>query len=149
MKNFNFKKKISTFMIALSLLNPAATLAHSGRTDSSGGHKDNKNKSGLGSYHYHCGGHPAHLHTNGCPYSSGAKTTTPTKTTKTTKANASAKKEEMKSIQTKLNELGYECGEPDGIAGKKTKDAIKQFQKDQGLKADGIAGAKTKEKLGL
>lgn len=26
--------------------------AHSGRTDSSGGHKDNKNKSGLGSYHY-------------------------------------------------------------------------------------------------
>lgn len=25
--------------------------AHSGRTDSNGGHKDNKNKSGLGSYH--------------------------------------------------------------------------------------------------
>lgn len=45
--------------------------AHSGKTDSSGGHKDNKNVSGLGSYHYHCGGHPAHLHTNGiCPYSS-------------------------------------------------------------------------------
>lgn len=45
--------------------------AHSGRTDSSGGHKDNKNKSGLGSYHYHCGGHEAHLHPNGvCPYSS-------------------------------------------------------------------------------
>lgn len=46
------------------------TFAHSGRTDSNGGHRDNKNKSGLGSYHYHCGGHPAHLHTNGvCPYS--------------------------------------------------------------------------------
>ncbi len=44
--------------------------AHSGRTDGSGGHKDNKNKSGLGSYHYHCGGYPAHLHTNGCPYKS-------------------------------------------------------------------------------
>ena len=44
--------------------------AHSGRTDSRGGHKDNKNASGLGSYHYHCGGHPAHLHENGvCPYS--------------------------------------------------------------------------------
>lgn len=43
--------------------------AHGGRTDSNGGHKDNKNKSGLGSYHYHCGGYPAHLHTNGvCPY---------------------------------------------------------------------------------
>lgn len=45
--------------------------AHGGRTDSSGGHKDNKNASGLGSYHYHCGGYPAHLHTNGvCPYRS-------------------------------------------------------------------------------
>ena len=32
--------------------------AHSGRTDASGGHRDNKNASGLGSYHYHCGGHP-------------------------------------------------------------------------------------------
>lgn len=43
--------------------------AHSGRTDSSGGHRDNKNKSGLGSYHYHCGGYPAHLHSGGyCPY---------------------------------------------------------------------------------
>lgn len=43
--------------------------AHSGRTDSSGGHKDNKNKSGLGPYHYHCGGNPPHLHNNGvCPY---------------------------------------------------------------------------------
>lgn len=30
--------------------------AHSGRTDRYGGHRDNKNKSGLGSYHYHCGG---------------------------------------------------------------------------------------------
>jgi hypothetical protein len=53
------------------------TLAHSGRTDSNGGHKDNKNASGLGSYHYHCGGHPAHLHDGGvCPY----KTQTPSTT---------------------------------------------------------------------
>lgn len=43
--------------------------AHPGKTDRNGGHKDKKNKSGLGSYHYHCGGHPAHLHDNGvCPY---------------------------------------------------------------------------------
>ncbi len=44
--------------------------AHSGRTDSSGGHHDYRNVSGLGGYHYHCGGYPAHLHPNGvCPYS--------------------------------------------------------------------------------
>lgn len=57
----------------------ATALAHSGRTDARGGHRDNRNVSGLGSYHYHCGGHPAHLHKNGvCPYSAKAKST-PTK----------------------------------------------------------------------
>ncbi len=57
----------------LLLAVPFATLSHSGRTDGSGGHRDNKNKSGLGSYHYHCGGNPPHLHTNGvCPYKGGA-----------------------------------------------------------------------------
>ena len=44
------------------------SFAHSGRTDSSGGHHDYKNKSGLGSYHYHHGYGP-HLHEEGvCPY---------------------------------------------------------------------------------
>jgi len=47
--------------------------AHSGRTDSRGGHHDYKNASGLGSYHYHHG-YPAHLHENGiCPYESAAQ----------------------------------------------------------------------------
>ncbi|WP_367565502.1 YHYH domain-containing protein [Lacrimispora sp.] len=51
---------------------PMVSEAHSGRTDANGGHRDNQNKSGLGSYHYHCGGYPAHLHPNGvCPYKSG------------------------------------------------------------------------------
>lgn len=60
--------------------------AHNGRTDSSGGHKDNKNVSGLGSYHYHCGGNPAHLHTNGvCPYSTSQNISKPvSETPKTT-----------------------------------------------------------------
>lgn len=45
--------------------------AHSGRTDQFGGHKDTKNRSGLGRYHYHHG-YPAHLHENGvCPYANG------------------------------------------------------------------------------
>lgn len=50
--------------------------AHSGRTDANGGHRDNKNKSGLGSYHYHCGGYPAHLHDGGvCPYTAAVPST--------------------------------------------------------------------------
>lgn len=70
------KKFLKTALpIILSLLTiSTAALAHSGRTDSSGGHRDNKNVSGLGSYHYHHG-YPAHLHPNGvCPY---AATSTP------------------------------------------------------------------------
>lgn len=58
--------------------------AHSGRTDSNGGHRDNQNKSGLGGYHYHCGGNPPHLHTNGiCPYSSDISSNKETKSTYT------------------------------------------------------------------
>lgn len=66
----NGLKKVATIILILgTLFINSGTYAHSGRTDSNGGHRDNKNKSGLGSYHYHCGGYPAHLHTNGqCPY---------------------------------------------------------------------------------
>lgn len=45
------------------------SLAHRGRTDRRGGHRDNKNVSRLGAYHYHCNGKPPHLHKKGkCPY---------------------------------------------------------------------------------
>ena len=58
-------------VLMVSAVLSITTFAHSGRTDSNGGHRDNKNKSGLGSYHYHCGGYPAHLHEDGvCPYTS-------------------------------------------------------------------------------
>ena len=80
------KKTLAVLITACSLslgLTPALTgisgnlvieaEAHPGRTDANGGHRDNKNVSGLGSYHYHCGGHPAHLHPNGvCPYAGGS-----------------------------------------------------------------------------
>lgn len=63
-------KILSSLLCAALLSLPA--LAHSGRTDASGGHRDNKNVSGLGSYHYHHG-YSAHLHPNGvCPYTSTA-----------------------------------------------------------------------------
>lgn len=74
------KKRIfSAITISFVILTMTfSTFAHSGRTDSSGGHKDNKNKSGLGSYHYHCGGYPAHLHSGGvCPYKGGGTSTSP------------------------------------------------------------------------
>lgn len=71
------KSKIISFTLAFCLLF-TCSFAHSGRTDASGGHKDNKNVSGLGYYHYHCGGNPPHLHSNGvCPYSTPKITYTP------------------------------------------------------------------------
>lgn len=100
----NKGKIISILLIALSVISIGiTTYAHSGRTDSSGGHKDNKNKSGLGSYHYHCGGHPAHLHTNGvCPYSSSSsskstKTTSSSSKGRTTSSSSSTTSKETKT----------------------------------------------------
>ncbi len=123
-----------------------SAMAHSGRTDSSGGHKDNKNKSGLGSYHYHCGGNPPHLHTNGaCPYQSSSTTSTSTKTSSTTKEHS----EKVKAVQTALNEKGYDCGTPDGIMGGATRNALIKFQEDHSLTADGIIGSQVLNALGI
>lgn len=67
------KKIFSVLTVCLMIMSLSlSAFAHGGRTDGSGGHKDNKNKSGLGGYHYHCGGYPAHLHSGGvCPYRGG------------------------------------------------------------------------------
>ncbi len=62
---------ISLFILIFFVLS-TTSFAHSGRTDSSGGHHDYQNKSGLGSYHYHHGYGP-HLHPGGvCPYEGGS-----------------------------------------------------------------------------
>lgn len=118
--------------------------AHSGRTDSHGGHHDNKNKSGLGSYHYHCGGHPAHLHTNGiCPYSSNASSTS------SKSSNTSTSSSTVKKVQQALNKKGYSCGTADGKMGQKTISALKKFQKAKGLTVDGKIGPQIKKALGI
>ncbi len=65
----NYRKYIIIFIGFLFLISSFGSSAHPGRTDSAGGHHDYNNVSGLGSYHYHCGGNPPHLHENGiCPY---------------------------------------------------------------------------------
>ncbi|MCI8939504.1 MAG: Ig domain-containing protein [Dorea sp.] len=65
----NIIKKYCYFMfIFILFISSTTSFAHSGRTDSNGGHHDYKNKSGLGDYHYHHGYGP-HLHPGGvCPY---------------------------------------------------------------------------------
>lgn len=57
--------------------------------------------------------------------------------------------EEVKQIQTKLKNWGYYKGNVDGIFGSKTLQAVKNFQKKNGLTADGIVGEKTLAALGI
>ena len=102
------KRKILTILlITLSLISININLfAHSGRTDSNGGHKDNQNKSGLGSYHYHCGGYPAHLHPNGvCPYASSQSTSSgsSSNSSKNTSSSTSSSSSQSTSSNTSSN----------------------------------------------
>lgn len=52
-----------------------------------------------------------------------------------------------KSIQTALKNAGFYSGAIDGKIGRKTKEAIKEFQKANGLKSDGVVGKQTWVKL--
>lgn len=49
----------------------------------------------------------------------------------------------LKQIQTALKNAGYNPGTIDGRLGSQTKEAIKSFQKDNGLHVDGRVGKKT------
>lgn len=56
---------------------------------------------------------------------------------------------DVKTVQDKLRRWGYYKGSVDGIYGPKTKEAVKYFQRKNGLTADGIVGKKTFEALGM
>lgn len=98
----NKKVLISSTLLIICVVCVFNAFAHSGRTDSSGGHRDNSNQSGLGSYHYHCGGYPAHLHTNGvCPY-------------KTTSSYTSTSSDEYDDGYSEGYDKGYDEGYDEG-----------------------------------
>ena len=56
---------------------------------------------------------------------------------------------EVTQIQTKLKRWGYYNGNIDGIYGNQTLQAVKYFQRKNGLTQDGIAGPKTLAAMGL
>ena len=57
--------------------------------------------------------------------------------------------EQVRIIQTKLKNWGYYDGTVDGIFGSKTTEAVKYFQRKNGLTADGIVGPATLRALGM
>ena len=56
---------------------------------------------------------------------------------------------EVTQIQTKLKRWGYYSGNIDGIYGTQTVNAVKYFQRKNGLTADGIAGPATLKAMGI
>ena len=56
---------------------------------------------------------------------------------------------EVRQIQTKLKNWGYYTGSVDGVYGTQTVNAVKYFQRRNGLTADGIAGAQTLAAMGI
>ena len=57
--------------------------------------------------------------------------------------------QKVRTLQTKLNNWGYNAGTVDGIFGSNTLAAVKRFQANNGLTVDGIVGAKTAAALGM
>lgn len=55
--------------------------------------------------------------------------------------------EVVRWVQKRLTEMGIDCGGVDGYFGSKTRTAVIQFQKKNGLSADGIAGYNTLTRL--
>lgn len=62
---------------------------------------------------------------------------------------AAYRKDIIKQVQKQLIKLGYDCGTADGVVGKKTKSAIKQFQKDYDLKETGTINQSVLELLDI
>jgi len=56
---------------------------------------------------------------------------------------------EVRTIQTKLKNWGYFDGTVDGIYGPKTAEAVRHFQRKNGLTVDGVAGPATLNALGM
>ncbi len=57
--------------------------------------------------------------------------------------------ETVKQLQQALKDNGYDPGNIDGIFGSRTRQAVQNFQRDNGLVVDGIAGPKTLSALGI
>ena len=54
----------------------------------------------------------------------------------------------MRDVQQRLQDLGYDPGSVDGVAGARTQAALAAFQKDRGLRPTGRMDSVTREALG-
>ncbi len=54
-----------------------------------------------------------------------------------------------KIVQEALNKKGFDCGTPDGVAGSKTAEAIKSYQKENKINVNGVITDELLESLGV
>jgi hypothetical protein len=57
--------------------------------------------------------------------------------------------ETVKKVQAALNQAGYDCGTPDGIAGSKTYEALNAYQQERGLTVTNDITAELLEEMGI
>ncbi len=57
--------------------------------------------------------------------------------------------EQVRTLQSKLKQWGYYSGSVDGVFGSRTQEAVKYFQRRNGLTADGVVGPATAAALGM
>jgi membrane-bound lytic murein transglycosylase B len=62
-------------------------------------------------------------------------------------AEPSLSSNNIKQIQTTLNQLGFDTGEPDGVSGPKTRHATRAYQKTNNLPIDGYVGYQLLQQL--
>lgn len=125
--------KISILAVLLSFFLSELALAHSGRTNASGCHNNRK----TGGYHCHGGSS-----------SNSFKSYTPSKSySSLSKKTASTSSYLVLQTQKYLNALGYDAGSEDGIMGKKTREAIRRFQRKIYEDVDGKASYSLLKKL--
>jgi len=55
----------------------------------------------------------------------------------------------VKQVQQALNDAGFNCGTPDGIAGKNTANAIQSYQQAHGLTVTGTITGELLDAMGL
>ncbi len=75
------------------------------------------------------------------------KATGEAKTNISVKPRGGKSKEWIKELQTCLKNAGFYTGKIDGVKGRNTRRAIREFQRANGLTADGAVGKKTWELL--
>jgi peptidoglycan hydrolase-like protein with peptidoglycan-binding domain len=64
-------------------------------------------------------------------------------------ASPAASREQVRAVQQALKDKGYDPGDVDGAMGPKTRAALQDFQRKEGLNVTGRVDAATREKLGV